>query len=147
MFYNGSSNRVVPHEQKTIFSTFFKGYPVIKCEIRNFLVQNFGDCIESVSMEQVREIGDQPLFSQIVFFEVNIIYIILDGLPKAKFTINCKHVWMRKYVPKNQMKFNITPHCTHTCVVSFEFLRLLGTNFLVQICLLVMKISVLGKPS
>ena len=111
MLSNGSSSSVLPHENRTMFATFSKGYPVTEWEIREFLVQNFGDCIESFSMEEVRKIGDQPLFARIVFFEVDIIYTILNGLPKAKFTINGKHVWMRKYVPRSQKTSNkTTPH-------------------------------------
>ncbi|KAK1379476.1 RNA-binding protein Musashi Rbp6 like [Heracleum sosnowskyi] len=105
---NDLGNGVVPDEERTVFVTFSKGYPVEEWEIRDFLVKNFGDCIESFYMEKVKEIGDQPLYARIVLFQANIIHIILNDLPKAKLTINGKHVWMRKYVPRIQRSINAT---------------------------------------
>ncbi|KAL8106909.1 hypothetical protein AgCh_023631 [Apium graveolens] len=106
MLSNGFGHGIVPDEQRTMFVTFSKGYPVQEWEIRDFLVRNFGDCIESFYMENVRDIGDQPLYARIVFIRAEFIHIILKDLFKAKFTINGKHVWMRKYVPKDQRDIN-----------------------------------------
>lgn len=108
MLSNGFGNGIVPDEQRTMFATFSKGYPVEEWEIRDFLVKNFGDCIESFYMANVRENGDQPLYARIVFFQAEFIHIILNDSSKAKFTINGKHVWMRKYVPRGQRETSTT---------------------------------------
>ncbi|KAI3443558.1 hypothetical protein Pfo_000223 [Paulownia fortunei] len=86
--------------ERTMFVTFSKGYPVTENEVRQFFRRLFGNCIESFHMQEVRP-DEQALFAKIVFFRSSFIRAILDGVSKAKFTINGKHVWMRKFVPKN----------------------------------------------
>ncbi|KAK1367543.1 RNA-binding protein Musashi Rbp6 like [Heracleum sosnowskyi] len=100
MVSNIFGNSVVPADERTMFVTFSKGYPVAEREVREFFTKIFGDCIESFYMQQVRNIEEQALFARIVFFRANVIHMILNGHPKAKFTINGKHVWMRKFIPK-----------------------------------------------
>ncbi|XP_012077535.2 uncharacterized protein LOC105638353 [Jatropha curcas] len=89
----------VPEEERTMFVTFSKGYPVEAWEVREFFTRRFGDCIESLHMQEV-ESQQQSLFARIVFNSPSIIQVILSGLDKAKFNINGKHVWARKFVPK-----------------------------------------------
>ncbi|OIT32759.1 PREDICTED: uncharacterized protein LOC109206865 [Nicotiana attenuata] len=90
----------VPREERTMFVTFSKGYPVAEYEIREFFTRIFGDCIECIHMQEVKS-NEQALYARIVFVTPAIIDFILNDVPKAKFTINGKHVWMRKFVPKN----------------------------------------------
>ncbi|KAL2458883.1 uncharacterized protein Fot_55446 [Forsythia ovata] len=90
----------VPPEDRTMFVTFSRGYPVAEREVRHFFSTNFGDCIESFHMQEVRP-HEQPLYARVVFLKPSFIPEILDGTEKAKFTINGKHVWMRKFVPRN----------------------------------------------
>jgi len=92
---------VVHPDDRTMFVTFSKGYPLGEWEIREFFTQLFGDCIESLHMQEVQP-GEQSLFSRIVFYSPGAIDMILSGQPKVKFTINGKHLWMRKFVPKNR---------------------------------------------
>ncbi|KAK3040353.1 hypothetical protein RJ639_026758 [Escallonia herrerae] len=91
----------VPADDRTMFVTFSKGYPVAEWEVRDFFSRIFGDCIESFYMQEVKPPEDQALFARIVFSSPTFIELILDGVVKAKFTINGKHVWMRKFVPKH----------------------------------------------
>lgn len=93
-------NIMVPAEDRTMFVTFSKGYPVYEWEVREFLNRAYGDCIESVKMQEVQP-NEQSLFARIVFHSASTIEVILDGMSKAKFTINGKHVWVRKFVPKH----------------------------------------------
>lgn len=86
--------------ERTMFVTFSKGYPVSEDEVREFFRRLFGNCIESLHMQEVRS-DEQALYAKIVFFRSSFIRSILSGASKAKFTINGKHVWMRKFVPKN----------------------------------------------
>ncbi|PON41302.1 Rho guanine nucleotide exchange factor [Parasponia andersonii] len=106
LYYGSSSggtpdlNEVsVPPDDRTMFVTFSKGYPVFEWEVREFFTRTYGDCIESLYMQEVQP-NEQSLFARIVFHSASAIDVILDGLSKAKFTINGKHVWMRKFIPK-----------------------------------------------
>ncbi|GAV72800.1 hypothetical protein CFOL_v3_16288 [Cephalotus follicularis] len=89
----------VPADDRTMFVTFSKGYPVYEWEVREFFTRSYGDCIESLYMQEVQP-NEQSLFARIVFDPATNIHIILKGMGKAKFTINGKHVWARKFVPK-----------------------------------------------
>ncbi|EYU25853.1 hypothetical protein ABFS82_10G081900 [Erythranthe guttata] len=85
---------------RTMFVTFSKGYPVTETEVRQFFTMLLGNCIESLHMQEVGR-NEQALYAKIVFFRASFIRSILSGASKAKFNINGKHVWMRKFVPKN----------------------------------------------
>ncbi|XWS72264.1 hypothetical protein CRYUN_Cryun02cG0025100 [Craigia yunnanensis] len=90
----------VPADDRTMFVTFSKGYPVYEWEVREFFTRAYGDCIESLHMQPVLLPNEQPLFARIVCHSASAIEVILNGMNKAKFTINGKHVWARKFVPK-----------------------------------------------
>ncbi|KAI3447215.1 hypothetical protein Pfo_003880 [Paulownia fortunei] len=85
---------------RTMFATFSKGYPVTESEVRQFFTRMFGNCIDSLHMQEVGP-DEQALYARIVFVNPSFIQIILNGETKAKFTINGKHVWMRQFVPRN----------------------------------------------
>ncbi|XP_022870367.1 uncharacterized protein LOC111389659 [Olea europaea var. sylvestris] len=90
----------VPPEDRTMFVTFSRGYPVAETEVRHFFTTVFGNCIESFRMQEVGPY-EQPLYARVVFRKASFIDEILDGTEKVKFSIYGKHVWMRKFVPKN----------------------------------------------
>ncbi|XP_060190517.1 uncharacterized protein LOC132619709 [Lycium barbarum] len=100
MYPRRMNGQDVPREDRTMFVTFSKGYPVAEWEINGFFTMLFGECIESIYVQEVKP-HEQSLYARVVFFTPAIIDIILSAVTKAKFTINGKHVWMRKYVPKN----------------------------------------------
>nr|XP_011460710.1 PREDICTED: uncharacterized protein LOC105350410 [Fragaria vesca subsp. vesca] len=89
----------VPPEDRTMFVTFSKGYPVHESEVIQFFTRVYGDCIESLKMQEVQPI-QQALYATIVFYSANTVEAILSGMKKAKFTINGKHVWVRKFVAR-----------------------------------------------
>ncbi|KAJ9559685.1 hypothetical protein OSB04_004845 [Centaurea solstitialis] len=91
----------VQPDNRTLFVTFSRGYPVSEHEIREFFTGVFGKCIESFYMQEVND-GENALFAKIVLNHPSYIHLILDGRRKAKFTINGKHVWMRKFIPRHQ---------------------------------------------
>lgn len=97
-FDNTSQVNNVPPEERTIFVTFSKGYRVSESELVEFLTSNFGHCVESIHMQAVM-FGQQPLYARVVFLSLHFIHTILSGEDKVKFSVNRKHVWMRKYVP------------------------------------------------
>ncbi|CAI9765966.1 unnamed protein product [Fraxinus pennsylvanica] len=99
----GGNNQVInelPPEDRTMFVTFSRGYPVAEAEVRHFFTTVFGNCIESFYMQEVGPY-EQPLYALVVFHKASFIEEILDGTEKVKFSIYGKHVWMRKYVPRN----------------------------------------------
>ncbi|XP_023003264.1 uncharacterized protein LOC111496922 [Cucurbita maxima] len=89
----------VPPDERSIFVTFSKGYPVNEREVREFFTVNYGDCIEMFQMQEV-EPNQQALFARIVFWSAATIDHVLQGQPKMKHTINGKHIWARKFIPK-----------------------------------------------
>ncbi|XP_052198332.1 uncharacterized protein LOC127805622 [Diospyros lotus] len=90
---------LVHPEDRSLFATFSRGEPVGEMEIREFFNNFFGDCVESIYIQEV-QVGEQPIFARIIFNSLSWIELILDGLEKAKFIINGKHVWMRKFVSR-----------------------------------------------
>ncbi|KAK8515458.1 hypothetical protein V6N13_139563 [Hibiscus sabdariffa] len=95
------TNEVVPADDRTMFITFSKGYPVYEWEVREFFTRLYGDCIESLHMQEVMP-NEQSLFARIVCYSTATIEMILQGSAKVKFNINGKHVWARKFVPKHR---------------------------------------------
>ncbi|XP_034225695.1 uncharacterized protein LOC117635495 [Prunus dulcis] len=93
------SQNSADHSQRTMFVTFSKGYPVHEHEVKQFFTAAFGDCVESLQMQEVQPF-EQSLFARVVFHSASTIEAILSGVSKAKFTINGKHVWVRRFVPK-----------------------------------------------
>ncbi|CAN1290730.1 hypothetical protein LINPERPRIM_LOCUS20824 [Linum perenne] len=100
---NGQNNEEMTlAHNRTMFATFSKGYPVTARELKEFLIRNFGaDCMESLHMQEVVP-PKQALYARIVFKYGSTMDRILNGVNKAKFNINGKHVWVRKYVPYNK---------------------------------------------
>lgn len=99
---NGSSSSAAA-ENRTLFVTFSKGYPVTEAEVREFFTKLFGECIESFHMQPVTP-PEQALYARVVFCKPDIIDLVLNGLQKAKYTINGKHLWMRKFIAKRADK-------------------------------------------
>ncbi|KVH98303.1 uncharacterized protein LOC112510915 [Cynara cardunculus var. scolymus] len=91
----------VQPDNRTLFVTFSRGYPVCEQEVREFLSGVFGECIESFYMQEVSA-GENALFAKIVLNHPSYIHLILGGARKAKFTINGKHVWVRKFIPRRR---------------------------------------------
>ncbi|KAJ7964013.1 Rho guanine nucleotide exchange factor [Quillaja saponaria] len=78
---NAATRTAVPADERTIFLTFSKGYPISE-------------------NEEVEPGEEQPLYARLVMQSVAAMEAVL-GNGKLKFNINGKHVWARKYVRKN----------------------------------------------
>lgn len=63
--------------------------------------RKFGDCIEAIYMQEVMGDQGQSLYARLVVKSPIIINVILEDKCKAKFSINGKHVWARKYIRKS----------------------------------------------
>ncbi|CAN4125607.1 unnamed protein product [Withania somnifera] len=88
----------VPPDDRTVFLTFSKGYPITETEVKDFFTRNFGEDVEAVYMQEVTE-EEQALYARLVTRSPAALETIIDG-GKAKYNINGKHVWARKYVKK-----------------------------------------------
>ncbi|KAK9081775.1 hypothetical protein Syun_031221 [Stephania yunnanensis] len=50
-------------QERTMFMTFSRGYPVSEAEVRDYFTGNYGDCIDSFHMEEV-EANQQALYAR-----------------------------------------------------------------------------------
>ncbi|MCE3216107.1 hypothetical protein HAX54_004926 [Datura stramonium] len=92
----------VPPDDRTVFLTFSKGYPITETEVRDFFTRKFGEDVEAVYMQEVTD-DEQALYARLVTRTPSVLEAIVDG-GKAKYNINGKHVWARKYVKKPNAK-------------------------------------------
>ncbi|GMH07752.1 hypothetical protein Nepgr_009592 [Nepenthes gracilis] len=97
-----------PLDDRTIFLTFSKGYPVLETELRNFFAGLYGDVVEAIHMQEV-PVGEQPLHARLVVRNPATVRGILRGRAMAKFFINGKHTWARIYTRKNAQSPPTTP--------------------------------------
>ncbi|GMI89292.1 hypothetical protein like AT3G45200 [Hibiscus trionum] len=84
-------------DDRTLFLTFSRGFPVTEEEIRELFTRIRGVCVDSVHMQENVSSGEQPLFAKMVLRSVTNVDQILNGRHIAKFRINGKHIWARKY--------------------------------------------------
>ncbi|CAI9100718.1 OLC1v1037878C1 [Oldenlandia corymbosa var. corymbosa] len=87
-------------QERAVFITFSRGYPVSEAEVRSFFTSLFGECVEAFYMQSVNSPFDQPLYAQVIFSNPATVDLILNGAVKAKFAINGKHMWVRRFVQK-----------------------------------------------
>ncbi|XP_010068858.2 uncharacterized protein LOC104455833 [Eucalyptus grandis] len=99
----------VPPDERTIFLTFSKGYPIPENEVREYFTRRFGNFIEELHMQEVPP-EEQALYARVVVRPASLIDTILSSRSKAKFTINGKHVWARRYVRKTVKSPPLTAH-------------------------------------
>ncbi|KAF8055516.1 hypothetical protein N665_1292s0013 [Sinapis alba] len=101
-FYQQGRNRVKGAEERTIFLTFSKGYPVSEAEVHAYFTRRFGEIIVAINMGGAGE-NEQTLYATM---ELNcasrIPDILTEGIYRTKFTINGKHVWARKFIPSHK---------------------------------------------
>nr|DAD36966.1 TPA_asm: hypothetical protein HUJ06_007607 [Nelumbo nucifera] len=101
-------NAQVSHDDRTIFITFSRGYPVGESEIRGYFIRRFGECVEAIHMQEVA-VNVQPLYARMVLRSASTMARILEGRERAKYVINGKHVWIRRFVPRQQMRSSLRP--------------------------------------
>lgn len=88
----------VPDDERTLFVTFSNGYPLTKQELQSFFMRYFGD-VESVHI-QTSNGGRPPQYAYVTFCTLQTVFRVLNGTQKAKFIINGKHLWARRYIPR-----------------------------------------------
>ncbi|XP_060174333.1 uncharacterized protein LOC132605037 [Lycium barbarum] len=87
-----------PVDDRTMFLTFSRGFPVTEAEVKELFNSYHGiDCVENVHMVPSASSSDHSLYARMVVRDVSTIDQILCNGSIAKFRINGKHVWARKY--------------------------------------------------
>ncbi|TYK05734.1 uncharacterized protein E5676_scaffold98G002190 [Cucumis melo var. makuwa] len=71
-------------------------------------LERYGDFIESIHMQEAHP-PEQPLYARLVVKTESYIDLVLEARTKAKFSINGKHVWARKYVRKTPIRSSPRP--------------------------------------
>ncbi|KAE9609232.1 hypothetical protein Lal_00020510 [Lupinus albus] len=90
-YYDGATD-----DDKTMFLTFSRGFPVTKEEVLHLFTRTYGDCIKFLNMGN-GNVNGQVLFATMVLHKIEIVDEILNGKHVAKFRLDGKHIWARKY--------------------------------------------------
>ncbi|KAJ8751635.1 hypothetical protein K2173_025791 [Erythroxylum novogranatense] len=91
------ANNNITEDERTMFLTFSRGFPVTKEEVTDLFTENFGDIVVSVQMQDNVSSDEQPLFAKMVLRNIKAVDRVLNGQRIAKFRVNGKHIWARKY--------------------------------------------------
>ncbi|KAJ4826568.1 hypothetical protein Tsubulata_008517 [Turnera subulata] len=87
----------ISEDDRTMFLTFSRGFPVTAEEVTELFTRMCGECVVRVQMQENVPSSEQPLFARMVLRSVTDVDRILNGRRIAKFRINGKHIWARKY--------------------------------------------------
>nr|XP_034916492.1 uncharacterized protein LOC118050288 isoform X2 [Populus alba] len=87
----------VPENDRTMFLTFSRGFPVTNEEVTELFTSICGDCVVNVQMQENSQSNEQPLYAKMIMRTVTAVDQVLCGKRVAKFRINGKHIWARKY--------------------------------------------------
>ncbi|KAJ7966170.1 Rho guanine nucleotide exchange factor [Quillaja saponaria] len=88
----------VSMDDKTLFLTFSRGFPVTKEEVIELFSVILGFRVETINMGTATSpSSEQPLYATMVLDSVTTVDQILGGKHVSKFRINGKHIWARKY--------------------------------------------------
>ncbi|XWS73754.1 hypothetical protein CRYUN_Cryun02cG0155700 [Craigia yunnanensis] len=87
----------VDSEDRTLFMTLSRGYPVSNQKLHGFFVRKFGKCIEAIYMDQ----NPKPLFCCVVLRSLSDMSSILGDKKLVKLFNNGNQVRARRFVPKS----------------------------------------------
>ncbi|KAK4854013.1 hypothetical protein QYF36_017709 [Acer negundo] len=89
---------VVSEDDRTMFLTFSRGFRVTKNEVRGLFTRLYGlDAVADVIMQENISDDAQPLFARLILNSIATVDRMLNGRRIAKFRVNGKHIWARKY--------------------------------------------------
>ncbi|KAF3503868.1 hypothetical protein F2Q69_00045080 [Brassica cretica] len=94
------SIRRVNADNRTIFLTFSKGYPISKAEVYAYFTRRFGEIVEAIHMGGAGE-NEQTLYATMQLSSVSKVPDILTE-DRTQYIINGKHVWARKFIPSHK---------------------------------------------
>ncbi|XP_010412556.1 PREDICTED: uncharacterized protein LOC104698867 [Camelina sativa] len=98
-----NANCIATENDRTLFLTFSRGFPVTHAEVYELFTKNFGEnCVESVIMQHDYKNAficqhEQSLFARLMLDSVATVDRVLNGELKRRFGLYGKHIWARKY--------------------------------------------------
>ncbi|XP_065851157.1 uncharacterized protein [Euphorbia lathyris] len=95
--WSWNPSKTVSEDDRTMFLTFSRGFPVTREEVINLFSELIGVGVVDVKMQHKTPGNEQPLFGKMVLDSIASVDKILNGNPIAKFRIKGKHIWARKY--------------------------------------------------
>ncbi|KAL2344679.1 hypothetical protein Fmac_005964 [Flemingia macrophylla] len=90
----------VTDDDKSMFLTFSKGFPVSEFEVKQLFTRSYGDCVQSLTMGNAI-VNNQSLFAMMILKSVRTVDQILNGRRVAKLQINGKHIWVQFFKSQN----------------------------------------------
>ncbi|XP_074570527.1 uncharacterized protein LOC141827182 [Curcuma longa] len=93
----GATAATSSEDQRSLFLTFSKGFPLTKEEIEAYFREKWGDCVEKVAVQKPAAgsvVG--PLYGRVVFTRDGYAGLVLNDTKVYKFAINGKQVWARQ---------------------------------------------------
>ncbi|CAN8232809.1 unnamed protein product [Cochlearia groenlandica] len=101
-------NFTANENERTLFLTFSRGFPVSQWEVKDLFTQRYGEnCVKGVYMQEdmrkslntndSRYGQQQSLYARLVMDSVITVDRILEDQNLRKFQINRKDIWARKY--------------------------------------------------
>ncbi|XP_074558573.1 uncharacterized protein LOC141814516 [Curcuma longa] len=88
-----------PEDERSIFITFSRGYPLTQEDIEEYFTSKWGKCVEKVTVARSAS-AVAPVYGKVVFKKEAYMGLVLNGLDLVKFTIKRKQMWARKYEPR-----------------------------------------------
>ncbi|KAK0571337.1 hypothetical protein LWI29_014397 [Acer saccharum] len=94
----GMPENNLSEDDRTMFLTFSRGFRVTENEVRGLFTRLYGlDAVANVIMQENISDDAQPLFARLILNSIATVDRMLKGRSIAKFRINGKHIWARKY--------------------------------------------------
>ncbi|KAJ4827624.1 hypothetical protein Tsubulata_008240 [Turnera subulata] len=95
-------------EYRCLFLTFSNGYPISEHQITRFFNRKYGVHVERVYVHwpEPRNRRVPPLFGKVVFDASSIPAIILNGKSEAKFWVDGRPLWCKRFDPRKKEKSN-----------------------------------------
>ncbi|WCJ22973.1 hypothetical protein M5689_005029 [Euphorbia peplus] len=122
-------NERAPEEDRCLFLTFSNGFPLSESQIVRFFSRKYGECVERVYVHwsnKKTEIRHTPasrtndrhtpansappnpaLFGKVVFKTSSVPALILGGDKEAKFFVDTKPLWCKRFDDKKKRKWLI----------------------------------------
>ncbi|XP_062001093.1 uncharacterized protein LOC133718299 [Rosa rugosa] len=91
---NDHQDQEVFPQDRTIFLTFSRGFPIAENKLREFFTRRFGEIIDVICMQEAKE----PLYARLVLQSASSIPVVLGGKSMVQFCIDGRHVRARKFV-------------------------------------------------
>ncbi|CDY67562.1 BnaA10g29910D [Brassica napus] len=96
------SSRRANADNRTIFLTFSRGYPIAKAEVYAYFTRRFGGIVEAIRMGGA-EVNEQTLYATMELSSASRVPdILIEGVYMTKYIINGKHAWARKFIPSRK---------------------------------------------